>query len=312
MPEQNNVLSEVISKASFAGDYSVRERGHGLEPQYIAKKPSVLRTLNLKTSFLPNLFDRSGRMIAAPVGNMAGETIPLDAAVIAASRVSQAGAHIIIRDNQLNPIPVGETGDIMLADVTAKFSTIEPATYADVADDAEVAVTATLPIHRATLDWSTSQSVAVRFTVPHSAQKNHKQEDLSAELLIALTLGLGRAADRLLISAINATTPSAFTLAAAAAQGLKVSELNGLIGTNATGAVFRDDGSLSVAGVNAELTGDMAGTLIGAWNRAAVAIGQDVRLLAERTNRNGTLDVTAWAYMIPLLPDATKFWSVSA
>lgn len=311
MNKQTNPLTEAITQARFAVAHTVRERP-GLEPQYLPKKPAVLRTLNLKSTFLPSLFDKEGRMIAAPIGMPAAETIALDAAVIKASRVAQAGAHVIIRDNQLSPIPVGTTGDMMLAEVPATFSTIEPATYANVADDAEVSVTASLPIHRATIDWSTAQSVAVRFTVPRATQKQHDQELFSAELLIALTLGLGRAADRLLMAAINATTPDAFTLAAAAAQGLKAGELRALIGASATGAEFRVDGQLIVEGIKAEMTGDMAGTVVGAWDRAAVAIGQDVSLLAERTNVNGTLDVTAWAYMVPLLPDASKFWTVSA
>lgn len=311
MPNHTNPLTEAITQARFAAAHSVRERP-GMEPQYLPKKPAVLRTLNLKSSFLPSLYDKEGRMIAAPIGMPAAETIALDAAVIKASRVAQAGAHVIIRDNQLSPIPVGNTGDMMLADVLSTFSTIEPATYADVADDAEVTVTESLPIHRATMDWSTAQSVAVRFTVPRSTQKQHDQELFSAELLIALTLGLGRAADRLLLAAINATTPDAFTLAGAAAQGLNVEELRALVGTNAAGAEFRNDGTMVAANIPAKLTGDMAGTLIGAWDRAAIAIGQDVSLLAERTNKNGTLDVTAWAYMIPMVPDASKFWTVTA
>lgn len=311
MPKHTNPLTEAITQARFAVAHTVRERP-GLEPQYLPKKPAVLRTLNLKSTFLPSLFDKEGRMIAAPIGMPAAETIALDAAAIKASRVAQAGAHVIIRDNQLSPIPVGTTGDMMLADVVSTFSTIEPAAYANVADDADVSVTGSLPIHRATIDWSTAQSVAVRFTVPRATQKQHDQELFSAELLIALTLGLGRAADRLLLAAINATTPDAFTLAAAAAQGLKAGELRALVGTAATGAEFRADGQLIVEGIKAEMTGDMTGTLVGAWDRAAVAIGQDVSLLAERTNVNGTLDVTAWAYMVPLLPDASKFWTVTA
>lgn len=312
MNKQTNPLTEAITQARFAAAHTVRERGNGLEPQYLPKKPAVLRTLNLKSTFLPSLFDKEGRMIAAPIGMPAAETIALDAAAIKASRVAQAGAHVIIRDNQLSPIPVGATGDMMLADVVSTFSTIEPAAYANVADEADVSVTGSLPIHRATIDWSTAQSVAVRFTVPRATQKQHDQELFSAELLIALTLGLGRAADRLLLAAINATTPDAFTLTAAAAQGLKAGELRALVGTNATGAEFRADGQLIVEGIKAEMTGDMTGTLVGAWDRAAVAIGQDVSMMAERTNVNGTLDVTAWAYMVPLLPDASKFWTVSA
>lgn len=319
---QNNQLSKIFTEARTAAPYVVRDRGPGMEPQYLPKRSAVLRSLNLKTSFLPSLFDKNGRLISAPIGTPAGETIALDAAVIKSSRVARAGAHVLIREDQLRPIPTGPTGGIALADVPATFSTIEPAVFTNVADDAEVAVTATLPMHRTTMDWSTAQAVAVRFEVPRSSQKEHEDALFADELLIALALGLGRAADRLLLAAIASTTPPAFTLGAAAAQGLMASELRAVVGTNGDGTYFGADGSLIVnpfdtngwkpSGIPAELSADMAGTLVGAWNRAAIAISGDVQLLAERTTKNGTLAITAWAHMIPMLPDSSKFWTVTA
>jgi len=191
------------------------------------------------------------------------------------------------------------------------FPRLEPATFSNVADDADVAVSANLPMHRATMDWSQAQGVAVRFEVPRSTQKDYDQELFSDELLLALALGLGRATDRLMLAAVAAATPAPFSLAAAAAQGLKAGELRALIGTSANGAEFRADGQLTAVGIAAELTADMAGTLVGAWDRAAIAISNDVHLLAERTAKNGTLAVTALAHMIPMLPDSSKFWSVA-
>lgn len=308
---QANILTDLISQARTATNLTVRDRGPHFEPQYLPKRAAAMRSLNLKASFPPRLFDKNGRMISAPIGMPAAEKIALDAAVVAASRVAQAGAHVLIRDDQLRAIPVGTDKGMAVADVPSTFSTIEPAIFSDVADDADVAVTAALPMHRATMDWSTAQGVAVRFEVPRSTQKDNAQELFSDELLLALALGLGRATDRLMLAAVAAATPAPFSLAAAAAQGLKAGELRALIGTSANGAEFRADGQLTAAGIAAELTADMAGTLVGAWDRAAIAISNDVHLLAERTAKNGTLAVTAWAHMIPMLPDTSKFWSVA-
>ena len=174
----------------------------------------------------------------------------------------------------------------------------------------------------APLDWSAAQAVAVRFEVPHSSQKLYEETLFADELLIALALGLGRAADRLLLAAVAATTPPAFSLAGAAAQGLKAAELRAIVGTAGHGSYFGADGLLVVnpfdangwkpSGIPAELSADTAETFVGAWDRAAIAIGSDVQLLAERTAKNGTLAVTCWAHMIPMLPDSDKFWQVNA
>ncbi len=319
---QNNQLRKIFSEARTAAPYVVRDRGPGIEAQYLPKRSSVLRSLNLKTSFLPALFDKNGRLISAPIGMPAAETIALDAAVIKASRVAQAGAHVLIRDDQLIPTPTGERGDIVLADVPATFSTIDPAVFNNVADDADVTITATLPMHRATLDWATAQTVAVRFEVPRASQKQYEDTLFADELLIALALGLGRAADRLMLATVAASTPPAFSLASAAAQGLKAAELRAIVGTAGHGSYFGADGLLVVnpfdsngwkpSGIPAELSADTAETFVGAWDRAAIAISGDVQLLAERTAKNGTLALTAWASMAVLLPDSAKFWKVTA
>ncbi len=319
---KHNPLRKVFSEARTAAPYLVRDRGPGIEPQYLPKRSSVLRSLNLKTSFLPNLFDQSGRLISAPIGMPPAETIALDAVVIKASRVAQAGAHVLIRDDPLSPIAVGERGDIVLANVPATFSTIEPAVFNNVADDADVTTTAILPIHRATLNWEAAQTVAVRFEVPHSSQKQYEEGLFADELLIALALGLGRAADRLLLAAISATTPPEFSLASAAAQGLKAAELRAIVGTGGHGSYFGADGLLVVnpfdvngwkpSGIPAELSADTSETFVGAWDRAAIAISSDAQLLADRIGKNGALALTAWASMEVLLPDSAKFWKVNA
>ncbi|MCY1293302.1 hypothetical protein D9M70_425580 [compost metagenome] len=62
----------------------------------------------------------------------------------------------------------------------------------------------------------------------------------------------------------------------------------------------------------AELTPVTADTIVGSFSRAAVAVHEDIRLVAERTNRQGELILTAWANMQALLPLPGAFFKVAA
>ena len=143
-------------------------------------------------------------------------------------------------------------------------------------------------------------------------QRALENDLLHAEIITAIVMGLARAADETLVSAIAATTPAAFTLAKAAAQGLKFDELRGVVGTAGAGASVSQDGALRAAGIRSQLSPDLAGTIVGAWDRAGVAIHEDLPVHFERLNTQGDLVVTAWANLTPLVPDQAKFWMVPA
>lgn len=154
--------------------------------------------------------------------------------------------------------------------------------------------------------------MTVSFKVTRSQLRNYGNDNVVDEILLSLVLGLARAADAALLGAIKATAPALFSLGAAAAQGLRLDELRALVGTAGNGAAIREDGTLTAAGIHAELTADMAETMVGAFNRSAVAIHEDVTVTAERRNAAGDLIVTAWANMIPLAPNTAMFWTVGA
>ena len=307
----NNPLTEMIAEAQRALPHHTVQREGYADPLRIKKPAASLRTLNLNSSFLPALIGQDGTTLtAAPIANMAGEKIPMSAAIIANSRVAKAGAHIIIRPDQTRAIAMGQRGGVALANQASHFVTVEAAPFATVPDEEDVPVSL-IPVSRAKLDWETAPSISVRFHLNHKTQKDIGNDQYAAELMAAITIGLANAADRMILEAINATLPAAFSLGAAAAQGIATHELRGLIGTAGTGAAFRNDGTLTAAGVSAELTGDMGGTLVGAFNRCAIAIHEDVSVLAERTSTAGALDVTCWCSMIAAVPDSAKFWSVA-
>lgn len=93
---------------------------------------------------------------------------------------------------------------------------------------------------------------------------------------------------------------------------MRFGDARALAGTNATGAAVGADGVLRVAGVPAELTPDTAATLIGDWSRAGVAINEEVTVICERLDANGRLALSVWATMLPVVPDSSVFWTVTA
>lgn len=266
---------------------------------------------SLKTENLPALFNSDGELIRTPKAAPAGTTVKIDAGLVAGSRVAQAGAHVVAVPEAITPLR-DPRGTIATQTIPKFFRTIQAAKFAAVdIDNEDDAPLIALPVLSAPIDWKTAKTFGVRFELPRSARTLIDPDQLSAEILAALTLGLSRAADECLLAALGAETLAPFTLAAAASQGLKFAELRAIVGTNAAGASVGQDGQLRAAGVRAELTGDMAGTLIGAWDRAGVAVRDDLAIHFERTSLSGALAVTAWVGMLPLVPDPTKFWTLA-
>ena len=278
---------------------------------FFNKTPATAGTLNLAASDISALFDQDGNLRSDPIATPGGERVTLAAAIIQASRVAGAGAHVLVRPEPAQAIAVGVNGTIALERHARHFNTIEAAPFAEVADDADVLASA-LPASRAILDWEASIQRSVRFELKRRDLKAIGDDVVTNEIVLSLVLGLARAADAVLLDAIGATTPDAFSIAAAAGAGVKWPELRALIGTAGNGASVTGESRLIAAGVPAELTADSAATTVGAFNRAAVAIHEDVAVTVERRNTQADLIVTAHANFIPLLPDPAKFWTVGA
>lgn len=276
----------------------------------VAAARSMIATM--KALSLPALFGADGRLRRVPGAAPAGTTVRLDAGVVAASRVAGAGAHVMVLPDKRKMHAAGAAGIIALESVKTEFRTIEAAVFGTVDIDVEGdAPVVALPVSGASMDMGQAITKGIRFELPRSERRRIDPEQLTEEISIALTLGLARAADEVLLSAIAATTPDAFSLASAAAQGLAFDELRALVGTTGTGAVVGQDGAVRAAGIPAELTADMAGTIAGAWSRVGIIVGDDVSVHFERLGKAGALAVTAWATMLPLVPDPQKFWTVA-
>lgn len=307
-----NLLSSLIESAKKEIGYRTHHDGAGNVRAVTSKPAASVATVSLRELQLPPMVG-AGRGHAAtnPLGTAAGKKTNIDAALIEQSRVAKAGAVVIVVPTAATAVGIGPTDGVALYKREASFTTIEAAPFAIVADDADVAESS-LPLLRDLIDFETIPAYGFRVSLSRAEQKAFGDGVLTDGALASIALGLAKAADACLLSAIAAANPAAFTLASVASRGLSFGELRALVGSAANGASVGADGVLRAAGVSAELTSTVPGTYVGAFNRSAVAISEDVTLLAERRNAQGDLVLTCFANMQALLPDASAFWTVGA
>ena len=245
----------------------------------------------------------------------AGAETTLSAALLNSSRVMNSGV-------QLVPIPqdVGfDTGAGVPAftQTASGYEIVEPAAFetGEPDDNGEVMLTTgELNLKRATAARDAMSMYGVQMKIPRSAIKQRGARQVAAELYTSIALGIARVADIELLGALAPQITKEFTIADAAAMGLHFDDIRGLIGTDAAGAVTTEAGQLMAraSGISmpAALTPDMAGTVVGEWPRAALALGGDIRMTIQRTNAAGSLIATAWIDVQPLLPDLDRFWNI--
>jgi hypothetical protein len=313
-PSLVSAIRSLMNEAANAPSHRAHTPAGMQEPTaFIPTSSARSLVASLAGEYLPGLFDANGRLLRTPQAAPSSDEMRMDAAVVANSRVVRAGAGLVIMPEITKAHAVGRTGEIALEHVPGFFRNVDAAGWGtiDVDSLAEVTVSAS-PITTVAIDWNDATAKAVRFEISRKERKTYGDQDKLCEAIIAsVTLGLARAADEVLLSALSAAPLTDFTLAKVAAEGLSVDELRGLAGTSATGAAFGADGVLRAAGVASELTPDMEGTIIGAFSRAGVAVRDGVDILFERTGNAGDMAVTVWASMLPLIPVASKFWKVA-
>jgi hypothetical protein len=261
---------------------------------------------------------------AAPAGNgihaldlrPVGQTVDLDpkAVITASSRVVQAGAELIIATKPPAPLYGSHDGLVGFYQQPALVRAIDPAPFAAVTDGESATSAATLPMRDALFTWDETPSAA--FSVNVTRAQNIQLgggEDLRRAILESILRGLGEYLDSLLLTAISATTPAAFTFGLAAARHLKYDQLRGLIGTSGNGASVIGNGSLRAGpGIQAELTAAHADTFIGAFGRAAVAIWPTLNIHATRMDAAGSIQLTCFTNAQAIVPDEAAFWTVAA
>lgn len=315
MTKPKNPLLALIDQAQRAMPYHARYTPGIEEPSLVPKKAAALRTLVLnKTSVR---VDRSGQIIVGNAGNMAGETITIDKAIFKGSRFAQAGGTLVFLPEHAAPEDTGTaiahqevTGNAMVQAMRAEpvsFAVVNPAEFELVGDDDD-APAGTLPVFVADFSRADQKSYGVSFRLTRAQRLARGEQTTADELLASVVAGLSKVVDRLALQAILATTPTSFSLSAAAAAGVRFAELKAMVGSDATAAAILDDGRLTAHGITAELTDVMTETVIGDFSKAAAVIGPDLQILVSRLNKNGDVSVTAWLSVDALCPAAGKFW----
>jgi hypothetical protein len=271
-----------------------------------AGSSGVIRLVDL----VPRVPEEGTRMVSQP----AGEEESLAAALARSSRFLQAGARFIPVDTA--PAANATEGPIPLWSRAGSFTVVNGADFA-IGDELNPLSASSLPVSSEQINIDLMESYGVRFELSRRTQKDMTGAELNARLVNAITFGIARAVEKIalgtladkLLEAGGGTTMPTYSLSAAAAKGLRFGELAAIIGTSGTGATITD-GVLRVSGVPAELTGEHSATFVGAFDRAAVAVMDDVRVLVERLDVNGAMAVTCWFDAMALVPDTGFFWSV--
>lgn len=303
-----DVVLEAITEAQRS-QAAVPVIPHGFtEPTgFIGRPAASLRTLVLKDTAMT--FGKDGQVKVGHGLNSAGETRSVADAIFQQSRFVQAGGNLEFWPH-IEPqlINTGSTERTMGLVVQPRFfSVVNPATLSQIDDDADVTVSGA-PLFLADITRSGQKSYGVAFKLTRRQMKERGDEQTAAELLTGIYSGVARIVDELALAAILANNPETFTLAKAAAAGVRVADLRSLVGTAGTGASFRADGQLVAAGIEGELTPVTDKTVIGQFDRALAVVGSDMFVQSNRLNVNGDVTVTAWLSVDAVAPDAGRFW----
>lgn len=303
-----NKLTEVMLEAQ--NETGVTEHQvPGFEPKLLPKPAMASIELNLGLDLAPLAPQIDG--IERNINLLSNETFTLSAAVANAARTIQAGAKLILADEKY----IGSTSGMhVFQHDAAKLRVIEAATFKPVVSGSQATASA-LPFTDSSVNWrgNDQDHIACRFTVSRRTRKQAGNEGIEYDILSGVVLGLAKAADQALLQAVTALNPATFSLGAASARNLIYKELVGFIGTNGTGAVVQQGKLLAGGLVRAELTQGTDKTIIGAFNRAGVAIHPQVNVVVERLNAQSDLNITVFANIQAVIPEGSKsaFWSVA-
>ncbi|WP_186122871.1 hypothetical protein [Burkholderia gladioli] len=272
--------------------------------------PGLLNLLGI-TSVSPIDSALGNGVQASSIKVVGNESVRIDprAAIALRSVCVAAGSRLIVAKER--PAPDFGTAPSFYKDI-GLVRRVLPAAFGLVADGAQ-AVVSPLPTRDAMLNFADAPSHAFSTTITRSQDRAvGGGRDLEAALLSSILLGLSNAADNALLAAIVAAAPANFSFGAAAAANLRFADLRGIVGTGGAGAAVRQDGVLGVQGVGAELTNETAATIVGAFGTSAVWIDPRISLHVKRTNVDGSIQITVFANIVPLLPDSAAFFTINA
>jgi hypothetical protein len=231
-----NPLAALVEDAERALGY--REVGSAENPQRV-KVPAMSRVaVNLSQLIAdgnpsPNIYGTTE--------HPTGETLTLDprAVIEQHSVCAQAGTRIIIATPRDKAVPVnGEklTGLMGFYQDPQLVRNVDPASFATLADGTDAPVSP-IPTHDATFLWPDVATAAFRTTITRAQNRMlGGGEDLRSALMEAILRGVAEYCDSLLLAALTAAAPAAFSFGGVAAQHLTFDSLRAVVGTSGTGA----------------------------------------------------------------------------
>lgn len=293
------VLEQLIQDALNHQGGHIRTDGNGDITQFIPTQPASVRRLSLDDVLTPK----------------GGKQTTFNGVIAERSLVALAGAAIvrITENTQVSDLSGDQRKPLTFRQVPGKFVTINPGKFAAVPDGQELTDSG-VPYLVASYDSANVPSYGVGFTLSRQQLKHEFPDDTVLRAVnSAIERGIADLADFILLDHL-ATAGQVLTDAtfkglakAAAARGLRWDEIRAIVGGDCTGLEVDGAGILRAFGVRAEITNQTTKTIVGAFNRAAIGIDDELRVTAKRV-LNGGVEVLVWANAMPLVPDATAFW----
>lgn len=315
-----NPLRELFGNAARAMGYDASYNDDGGVRHVMPRRAADLKRLNIRELQAPKFVNSALNHVYLPTGEQSGKRSTMETAILAGSRCAMAGTNLLIVDDAPEPIQAHDDM-VVYPRQNMQFHTISPGLFAVVPDkdaaaappqSGEVANSSLSDfLSTASVDLETMPLLGFRVSLSRADRRQYMDGLVTDAALMAIALGLARAADATLLTSLKASTLSAFSMAKAAAASLAFDELTGITNGSAAGLTVGYDGKLRAAGVLSELSADANATIVGSFARSAVAVHQDITLLADRTSVEGDLVLTCWANMQALVPNPGYFWTVA-
>lgn len=266
-------------------------------PTYVADPMASMIDINL------------GQMLSLPTTgtntthDMQFKDVELRLAIAQASAYLRAGVGLAVTPDPYENNTSGQPGVNFGQN---QFLTVTPVVLQNIAEGQELVSTAS-PVKFSPYKFAETGSLGVSFTVSRRQMKDTPFLALHGMIYQSLLSGIGSAIDKTISAKIAASTPAAFTLAAAAAANVKASEIIGVTdGSSAKASMV--EGKLYLDGFQAELSA-AEGSYLVVPKTFAVAIPEKLTVIVKRL-MNGAFEFTLWVDLTALSTDDSLAWSV--
>jgi hypothetical protein len=317
-----NAIESLIRAAETSPPVTVRHPGGDPERRQVEVAPPPMAWVAIDSELIPAA--QAANVTGISFGGLdpteIGKVVPISADVARQSRFAQAGGIIIPASTPPKRLQDSHGADIWYQSAR-EFHVIQPAPFVVAGYDGGFGVSPqTWPVISDDDSVSDGGSISssmptygCRLVLTRRQLKKLPRELWAYEISKTLSLGLANVVDRVVFGALdNALQPSAWSYGWPAAMDLHHSELSAVLGTAGVGAHVREDGVLTYGGIcPAEYTSAVSSTLVGAFNRAACFIRDDLQLTAKHHGIEGGLQVDAIISLRAAVPSIDYFRKVS-